>query len=121
MAFSKACLQRDQVQFVFIDEGSVLVAASGHILQQLWSNARMFLCWSHKLHGVGEVMKENELFAESVDLLLRCPSLVRPETQAARRRRWLLHREVAGGEGGGGGGRHPHATHGWGNPLGCMA
>ena len=119
MAFSKARLQPDQVQFVFIDEGSVLVAAWEHILQPLWSNAIMFLCWAHTLHGVGDVIREDPKFVESVDVLLRSPSLVRPETQAARRRRWVLHRGTRDGGGGGGGvGQTPPCHPQLGEPAG---
>ena len=71
-----------------------MVAAGDHILKKVWKNSMWFLCWAHKLHGVGGVTKATETLNDSLGDLFRSPGLVRPSTQAARRRRWRLHHKV---------------------------
>ena len=55
----------------------------------VWPNVVSFLCWSHKLHGVGAVLQDYRNLADVLDILFMSPSLVRPETNGARRRRWV--------------------------------
>ena len=95
-ALATVSIHPDQAQFCIMDEGSVMVAAGDHILKKVWKNSMWFLCWAHKLHGVGGVTKATETLNDSLGILFRSPGLVRPSTQAARRRRWRLHHKVEG-------------------------
>ena len=52
-SLATAQIHPDRINFVISDEGSTVVAAAKHVLQHVWRNARWFLCWSHKLAGIG--------------------------------------------------------------------
>ena len=52
-----------------------MVAAAKHVLRHAWRNAWWFLCWSHKLAGIGDILRKHDVFSV-INLLYRSSSLV---------------------------------------------
>ena len=86
-SLATAQIHPDRINFVISDEGSTVVAAAKHVLQHVWRNARWFLCWSHKLAGIGDILRKHDVFS-MINLLYRSSSLVKVPMHSARRRRW---------------------------------
>ena len=86
-SLATAQIHPDRINFVISDEGSTVVAAAKHVLQHVWRNARWFLCWSHKLAGIGDILRKHDVFS-MIHLLYRSSSLVEVPMHSARRRRW---------------------------------
>ena len=55
-------ISRDNIFNVYMDEGSVMVATANNVLRDIWDKTTFYLCWPHKIHGIGEKMKEDEEF-----------------------------------------------------------
>ena len=74
------------------ERGVPVLAIIAHVggrlkLQHVWRNARWFLCWSHKLAGIGDILRKHDVFS-MINLLYRSSSLVKVPMHSARRRRW---------------------------------
>ena len=74
----------DDTVFAFAGAG---IPLDKHVLQHVWRNARWFLCWSHKLAGIGDILRKHDVFS-MINLLYRSSSLVKVPMHSARRRRW---------------------------------
>ena len=47
---------------VYMDEGSAVVATANNVPKGIQDQTTFYLCWPHKLHGIGQKMNEHEEF-----------------------------------------------------------
>mmetsp|Transcript_121517 Transcript_121517/g.211151 ORF Transcript_121517/g.211151 Transcript_121517/m.211151 type:complete len:97 (-) Transcript_121517:263-553(-) len=55
-----------------------------------------YLCWPHKVHAVGEKMKENEDFHGLLKVLFASAAIIQGPHNVARCQRWLRFLETKG-------------------------
>ena len=79
-SLATAQIHPDRISIVISDEGSTVVAATKHVLQHVWRNAWWFLCWSHKLASIGDILPKHKVFS-MINLLYRSLAVVRVPMQ----------------------------------------
>ena len=73
-----------------VHEGSVMVASAQNVLKSIWTKAEWWLCTSHKLFGIGDIMKDHPSFGDLIEELYSSVSVIKVPKNNARRRRWLM-------------------------------
>ena len=66
-----------------------MVASAQHVLKSIWTKAEWWLCTSHKLFGIGDIMKDHPSFGYLTEELYSSMSVIKVLKNNARRRRWL--------------------------------
>ena len=74
-------IECDQVKHVYMDEGSVMVASVRHVLKAIWTKVEWWLCTSHKLFGIGDIMKDHPNFGDLIEKFCSSMSVIKvPKT-----------------------------------------
>ena len=66
-----------------------MVASAQNVLKSIWTKAEWWLCTSHKLFGIGDIMKDHPSFGDLIEELYSSVSVIKVPKNNARRRRWL--------------------------------
>ena len=68
-----------------------MVASAQHVLKAIWTKTEWWLCTSHKLFGIGDIMKDHPKFGDLKEELYSSvsSSIIKVPKNNARRRRWV--------------------------------
>ena len=66
-----------------------MVAIAQHILKAIWTKAEWWLCTSHKLLDIGDIVKDHPSFGDLIEELYSFVGVIQVPKNNARRRHWL--------------------------------